>query len=140
MALPEETLLDILRRVKSTVGASSLVSCLLSCRKWRDSGLYSNVYLTNSNLEALTEHKIRPLDDPVKPLTVTLDPVKPATGSMALHPKAYLKDTIHLKSNGSQKTEILWALLQRLPGSCLNIDGDTQVTISSRRPEIPAMR
>ena len=112
--LPKEILSQVLLHVRIVSSTSDLAQCLLCCKIWLDVTLpllYSDILLTNSNLEAFNKSfnlRHAPL---VRSLTMTVDPVQPAQGPAHPHFNAFIEDKDHMKQHGSQQTKDLWSLL-----------------------------
>ena len=112
--LPKEILSQILLHVKITSGTSCLAQCLLCCKLWLDATLpllYSDILLTNSNLEVFGKSFSITHAPLVCSLTITIDPVQPAKDTTASYPDAFLEDDEHMKQHGSQQSQHLWSLL-----------------------------
>ena len=113
--LPKEILSEILFQVKITSSTSCLAQCLLCCKIWLDATLpllYSDILLTNSNLEVFGKSFNITHAPLVCSLTMTIDPVQPAKDTTAPYPNTFLEDEQHMKQHGSQQSQHLWSLLR----------------------------
>lgn len=106
---------EILLQVKITSGTSCLAQCLLCCKLWLDATLpllYSDILLTNSNLEVFGKSFNTTHAPLVYSLTMTIDPVQPAKNTTAPYPNAFLEIEEYMKQHGSQQSQHLRSLLR----------------------------
>ena len=109
-----EILSQILLHVKIVSSTSSLAQCLLCCKIWLDATLpllYSDLVLTNSNLEAFNQSFNVTHASLVRSLTMTVDPVQPAKKPGSPYGYAFLEDPDRMMQVGSQQSKELWFLL-----------------------------
>ena len=112
--IPKEILFEILLHVRITSGTSRLARCIRCCKTWLEAALpllYSDILLTNSNLEVFGK-SFRTTHAPlVRSLTMTIDPVQPAKDAINPHFDMILQDEEVLKWRGSRESRRLWSLL-----------------------------
>ena len=109
-----EILSQILLHVKIVSSTSSLAQCLLCCKIWLDATLpllYSDILLTNSNLEAFNQSFNVTHASLVRSLTVIVDPVQPAQKLGSPYVNAFREDPDRMHQHGSQQSKELWSLL-----------------------------
>lgn len=115
--LPEDILLLILEHLQSISVSSSLLSCVLCCKRWHSlalSLLYRDIFLKNAAIGLIAS--ISPSSDRfVRSITINITPLKPTSEPDYTHPAAGGYElAMRLRLEGSPETQSLWQDLEKL--------------------------